>query len=76
MHLLLREWLKNLIQDCVNQNLVKCDNPGHAADLIFVISDGAYYYLSMIDEQADYAQQAEIYRVEAFKILGLDPYQS
>jgi AcrR family transcriptional regulator len=74
MHMLLREWLRNLIQNCVDQKLIKCEDPGHAADLIFVISDGSYYFLSMIDDPTDYARHAEKYRIEAFKILGLDPH--
>jgi AcrR family transcriptional regulator len=77
MHMLLREWLRKLIQNCVDQKLIICEDPGHAADLIFVISDGSYYFLSMIDDQTDYARHAEKYRIEAFKILGLDPrYES
>jgi hypothetical protein len=38
-----------------------------------VISDGSYYFLSMIDDPTDYARHAEKYRIEAFKILGVDP---
>lgn len=73
MHLLLREWLKKLIQDCVDQRLLVCEDPAHASDLIFVISDGAYYLLSMIDDPAEYVRHEEKYRIEAFRILGLDP---
>ncbi len=74
MHLLLREWLKTLIQECVDQKLIQCDDPAHAADLIFVISDGAYYFLSMIDNPTEYDRHSENYREEAFKILGLNSH--
>ncbi|NOW94965.1 TetR family transcriptional regulator [Mucilaginibacter sp. SG564] len=72
MHLLLREWLKNLIQECMDKKLIDCAEAELASDLIFVISDGAYYFLSMINDQADYEKHAKRYKIEAFKILGLN----
>ncbi|WP_207424377.1 TetR family transcriptional regulator [Desertivirga brevis] len=71
LHLLLRGWLQNLIQSCMEQGLIKCEDPSRAADLVFVISDGAYYYLSMVQDMDEYDMHLERYRQEAFKLLGL-----
>ncbi|WP_158826881.1 TetR family transcriptional regulator [Mucilaginibacter lacusdianchii] len=72
LHLLLRRWLQNLIQACINQRLIICDDAAKAADLIFVISDGAYYYLSMIQDAEVYDIHLNRYRQQAFKLLGLN----
>ncbi|GAA4928006.1 TetR family transcriptional regulator [Mucilaginibacter defluvii] len=72
LHLLLRGWLQNLIQACIDERQLTCDDAAKTADLIFVISDGAYYYLSMIQDTNDYDMHLERYRQQAFKILGLD----
>ncbi len=71
LHLLLRKWLKDVIQECVNNKLIECEDAELASDLIFVISDGAYYFLSMIDDKDDFDAHAKKYKKEAFKILGL-----
>lgn len=72
LHLLLREWLTDAIQACKDQQLLEVEDPAGAADLIFVISDGAYYYLSMIDNVEEHNQKLSIYKNEAFKILNLE----
>ncbi|GAA4310146.1 hypothetical protein GCM10023149_04730 [Mucilaginibacter gynuensis] len=72
LHLLLRTWLQNLIQACVEQKQLECDDPAIAADLIFVVSDGAYYYLSMIDDVEAYNIHMGRYKRQAFKILDLE----
>ncbi|WP_207534470.1 TetR family transcriptional regulator [Desertivirga arenae] len=72
LHLLLRGWLQNLIQVCNDQGLIKCEDASRVSDLIFVISDGAYYYLSMIQDKKEYDKHLERYRKEAFKLLGLE----
>jgi len=71
LHLLLRSWLQNLIQTCIDQRLINCDDASKAADLIFVISDGAYYYLSMIQDADAYEIHVDRYKSEAFRLLGL-----
>lgn len=72
LHIILRQWLENLIRTCAEQQLIACSDPALTADLIFVISDGAYYYLSMIDDHEDYNLHMERYKREAFKLLKLE----
>ena len=70
LHVLLRKWLEKLIQDCIDHKLIDNQDAEEAADIIFVISDGAYYFLSMIADQDLYNKHLERYKSEAFKILG------
>ena len=71
LHQLLRKWLESLIQICIKRKLLTCESAEEAADLIFVISDGAYYYLGMINDDQLYQKHLERYKREAFKVLGL-----
>ena len=71
LHQLLRKWLESLIQACKDENLLDCESAEEAADIIFVISDGAYYYLGMINDDKLYHKHLERYKREAFKVLGL-----
>lgn len=71
LHILLRKWLEKLIQDCIDHKLIDIQDAAEAADIIFVISDGAYYYLSMIGDQELYIKHSQRYKREAFKVLGL-----
>ena len=71
LHQLLREWLADVIAEC-KEELALTTDPEKAADLIFVISDGAYYYLSMVNDKEEYERKLNRYKLEAFKILNLD----
>ncbi|MGB3617330.1 MAG: TetR family transcriptional regulator [Catalinimonas sp.] len=71
MHLLLRQWLAEAIERCVAEGLLHVEDPAHTADLIFVIADGAYYYLSLIDDPAVYEARLNTYRATAFRMLRL-----
>jgi AcrR family transcriptional regulator len=72
LHILLRKWLENLIQACVDQQMITCEDPATIADLIFVISDGAYYYLSMINDPELYDRHMSTYKIQAFKLLQIE----
>ncbi|RVU00685.1 TetR/AcrR family transcriptional regulator [Mucilaginibacter limnophilus] len=74
LHVLLRKWLENLIQSCVDRGLLDHPDPAMAADLIFVISDGAYYFMSMIDDPGKYDLHMARYKQEAFKLLRLERF--
>ncbi len=71
LHILLRKWLEDLIRTCTDQKLLENVDPEMAADVIFVISDGAYYFLSMIDDADAYSRHMLRYKQQAFKILNL-----
>ncbi|MBE7176095.1 MAG: TetR family transcriptional regulator [Mucilaginibacter polytrichastri] len=72
LHFLLREWLETLISESIKSGQLAVEDAAAAADLIFVLSDGAYYFLSMIDDPAVYGMHLERYKQEAFRVLNLE----
>jgi len=72
LHLILRKWLEKLIQNCIDKRLIQIQDAEQAADIIFVISDGAYYFLSMIADQESYNKHLQRYKKEAYKVLGFE----
>jgi len=67
----LRKKLEQLIISCNEQKVLSVKNPAYTADLIFVLVDGAYYYLSLADDKKEYTTKLSNYKREAFKLLGL-----
>ncbi|SEN43254.1 transcriptional regulator, TetR family [bacterium A37T11] len=71
LHDRLRASLAELILECKLQNGLKVGNPGHAAQVVYVLVDGAYYYLKLVSDKAEYSQKLAIYKEQAFQVLGL-----
>ncbi|WP_028298676.1 TetR family transcriptional regulator [Olivibacter sitiensis] len=68
----LRKKLANLLDSCVNDHIIHIEDPIDTADLIYVLIDGAYYYLSMIDDKIEAETKLNNYKKEAFKLLGIE----
>lgn len=64
--------LADVIASCTEEGVLDVKDPRLAADLIFVIVDGAYYYLSLVNDRAEYALKLENSKHQALKVLGLD----
>jgi AcrR family transcriptional regulator len=69
----LRLALANLIEQCNEKRLIDIKDPQTTADLIFVLVDGAYFYLSLESDNKAYTERLEYYKNRAFQILGIDP---
>jgi len=70
----LREQLASLILRCQQHNDLTVEHPRRAADLIFALVDGAYYYLSLTADKKEFDVKITEYKTEAFKLLGIsDP---
>ncbi|GAB3263435.1 hypothetical protein GCM10027347_29930 [Larkinella harenae] len=67
----LRQKLAALIQDCADAGICGVTNPYQTADLIFVLVDGAYYYLSLVKDKKEYGQKLEHYKQQALQLLQL-----
>lgn len=66
----LRERLQRLIIDCNDMDILSVENPAHTADLIFVLVDGAYYYLSLVSDKKEYQQKLMQYKKQAVSLLN------
>ncbi|MFD2921445.1 TetR/AcrR family transcriptional regulator [Terrimonas rubra] len=63
--------LKNIIEECNERGVLSVANPALTADIIFVIVDGAYYYLSLVRNKKEYQQKLASYKQQALLQLNL-----
>ena len=70
----LRKTLELLIVDCKNQRLIGVKDPALAADIIFVLVDGAYYYLSLTSDKKEYQRKLTQYKKQALAQLSLSSF--
>ncbi|AOM76123.1 TetR family transcriptional regulator [Pedobacter steynii] len=69
----LRFTLAMIIEQCNQTNELKISDPKSTADLIFVLVDGAYFYLSMESDKLAYQKKLDDYKRNAYQILGITP---
>jgi AcrR family transcriptional regulator len=68
----LRLALTTMIEQCNEKQLTNVPSPKMAADLIFVLVDGAYFYLSLENDKKAYVERLDYYKNKACEILGID----
>lgn len=68
----LRSTLAVLIEQCQKCELINIADPQMAADLIFVLVDGAYFYLSVEEDKKLYTERLNFYKANAYKVIGLE----
>lgn len=67
----LRSNFKEIILACNKEGVLSVKDPELAADIIFVIADGAYYYLSLVANKTEYNKKLALYKKQA--MLQLNP---
>lgn len=67
----LRSRLAILITRCNTNKEIKVSNAETTADLIFVLVDGAYYYLSLIRDKKEYRVKLKRYKQQAISLLNV-----
>ncbi len=66
----LRDNLQQLIADCKNRGILSVQDPVQTADIIFVLVDGAYYYLCLVSDKKEYQQKLNQYKKQAISLLN------
>lgn len=66
----LRENLRKMIEECNKQGVLTVKDPALTADSIFVMVDGAYYYLSLVSNKKEYKRKLEQYKELALQQLN------
>ncbi len=69
----LRSELSAILEKCNEVNLTEIPAPKDTADLIFVLVDGAYFYLSLENNKENYVKRLEYYKNQAYQVLGINP---
>jgi AcrR family transcriptional regulator len=65
----LRARLIDLIIQCNETGRISVKDPVIAADMIFILIDGAYYYLSLVSDKQEYKQKIARYKEQALEHL-------
>jgi phage terminase large subunit-like protein len=66
----LRDNLKQIIIECNKLGVLAVKDPALVADTIFVMVDGAYYYLSLVSNKAEYKEKLGQYKQLALQQLN------
>lgn len=67
----LRAILTVLIQDCIDHGEVIVADATNAAQLIYMMVDGAYFYLSLVNDEIEFEQKMLLFRQHAYQFLGI-----
>jgi len=76
LHDHLRSLLSDVITDAKKDGYTQIESPEKTADLIFIMVEGAYYYLSLFEDNETYREKLNYYKDSTFKLLELTPQKS
>ncbi len=71
LHDSLRQMLTEALMEAKANKVISVKDVENTADMIFVLIEGAYYYLSLVSNQADYKRRLAAYEKQALEILDL-----
>jgi AcrR family transcriptional regulator len=66
----LRLNLQQLITECQQKGVLSVKDPALTADIIFVLVDGAYYYLCLVTDKEEYQRKLIQYKKQALAQLN------
>jgi AcrR family transcriptional regulator len=67
----LRQMLRDTLKEARESGVIDVDDVEKTADLIFVFVEGAYYYLSMVSDKAEYNARIELYQETVLSMLNV-----
>jgi len=65
--------LGTLLEECKQRGIISVGDCQSTADLIFVLIDGAYYYLSLVKDAEEYEQKMEESKQHALRLINMRP---
>ncbi len=69
MHDHLRQMLTDTLQEANDNGVIEVDDVEETADLVFILVEGAYYYLSMVSDKTEYDRRIEHYQRTVLTML-------
>jgi len=72
LHKHLRVLLSEVIEDAKKDGHINIENSEITSDLIFIMVEGAYYYLSMFENNDVYYEKLRQYKKSAFDVLNMN----
>lgn len=71
LHDSLRAFLTEIIQEAKKENIIDVKDPKETAELIFILVEGSYYYLSLFDTRSEeYNAKIKSYKATALSLLN------
>ena len=61
--------LTDTLKDANENGVIEIDDVEKTADLIFILVEGAYYYLSMVSDKDEYERSIEHYQKTVLSML-------
>ena len=71
LHQQLRRKLIKILQDAKMMGYLDIERIEHKAELFFIVLEGAYYYLSLIDDKQEYSDLMNSFRMHAKSIISI-----
>jgi AcrR family transcriptional regulator len=71
LHDHLREMLTDTLKDANENGVIEIDDVEKTADLVFILVEGAYYYLSMVSDKSEYETRIEHYQKTVMSMLNV-----
>lgn len=71
LHDHLRKILTDALRDAKKNGSIGIDDIEKTADLIFIVVEGAYYYLSLVSDRKEYQRRIEVYEETVLSMLRL-----
>lgn len=71
LHDHLRQMLADTLKEANDNGVIRVDDVEKTADLVFIFVEGAYYYLSMVSDKAEYQRRMEHYQQTVMSMLNV-----
>jgi len=71
LHDHLRQMLTDTLKDANENGVIEVDDVEKTADLIFILVEGAYYYLSMVSDRSEYDSRIQFYQKTVLSMLKM-----
>lgn len=71
LHNQLRTYLNEVLDSAREKGILDLEDTTRATDEVFILVEGAYYYLGMVGDRESYDERVSAYRQMAFELLKL-----
>ena len=71
LHDHLRQMLADTLKEANDNGVIRVDDVEKTADLVFIFVEGAYYYLSMVSDKAEYQRRMDHYQQTVMSMLNV-----
>ncbi|MEH6305876.1 TetR family transcriptional regulator [Olivibacter sp. CPCC 100613] len=68
----LRDELRKVLEELNSDGSTNIADISRTADMVFILLDGAYFYLSLVDNKSIFQEKLALYKKEAYVLLGIN----